>query len=158
MVYHQASTDFTTPTGSDLARMASTSFTGTFPRMKDKKSTSQHALNLVKSASTWNLSEQEQQPLYFKRGDQNGAKEFFDTFGISNNTLNKLLPSVEDSWRDILSSLNRSSATSNEEDTCNMSARNVLNETLRNCTAGNTLIRKKLALALELQNAMYSIG
>ncbi len=161
MGYQQASTDFTTPARLIPRDMANTNFTGTFPRMKEKKSC---ALTAVKSASTWSLSEQDQHTAPSKRGSfriSTGAdfdRDTLKTFGVSENTLNRILPSLEQSWKDVLSNNNGGVNSDGEDTSSGMTARNVLNETLRNCSATNTLIKKKLALALEIQNVMYSIG
>ena len=85
----------------------------------------------------------------------------FDTFGISQDNLNELVPSLEQAWRDIWATNNNSKhhdGTTNEESRCIMTATNVFNETFMNCSANNAALKQRLALALELQNAMYTLG
>ena len=175
MVYQQKTTDFTTPTRSKTPDMPNTNFTGTFPRMRDKTSFSQRPLSSIKSASTWNLfDEGKNKPVNgLKSGSSTSnlvgldlpslrpSISIFDTFGINEDNLNQLVPSLEQAWSDIWTTNNNSKhhdGTINEESGCMMTATNVFNETFMNCSANNAALKQGLALALELQNAINTLG
>ena len=174
MVYQQKSTDFTTPTLSKTPDMPNTNFTGTFPRMRDKTSFSQRPLSSMKSASTWNIFDSgKNKPV---KGLKSGSStcdfvdsdllnlrpsiSIFDTFGINEDDLNQLVPSLEQAWSDIWATNNNSKHHdgTNEESGCMMTATNVFNETFMNCSANNAALKQRLALALELQNAINTLG
>ena len=171
MVYQQESTDFSNPTRSKTPDMANASFTGTFPRMRDKGSVSRQPLGSIKSASTWNLTEgdgNKQSRLENGSSISNildifklrPSSRIYDKFGICDNNLYGLVPPLEQTWRNFVYTNNNSKhdrGTNEGESGCSMTAVNLLNETFKNSSDNNTLFKQKLALALELQNVMYTL-
>ena len=156
--------------------MATANVTGTFPRMRDKKSSSYRPLTSIKSASTWNLChEGKNKPLKVLKSVSSASNlldpdfislrpssSIFDTFGISDGGNNQLVPSLEQAWRDIFATNNnntkRLTGVKDGEPGCIMTPSNLFEETLKNCSVNNAALKQKLALALELQNAMYTLG
>ena len=151
--------------------MANTSFTGTFPRMRDKGSGSRQPLESIKSASTWNLAEGDgNKPSRLENGSSisnildifrlRPSSRIYDKFGICDNNLNALLPPLEQICRNFFYTNNNSkhdTSTNEGESGCNMTAVNLLNETFKNSSDNNTSLKQKLALALELENVMYTL-
>ncbi len=85
----------------------------------------------------------------------------FDTFGVSENVLNHILPSLEQTWKEVL--LEDKAYRLDSDRNGNLystmgAARKILSESLRNSSAKNATLKHKLALALELQNTMNALG
>ncbi len=124
MVFEQGITDFTFESQSECGAHLGGGHLGTFPRTRDKTlNNSQQILPLggssIKATSSINLStnpdevipcntldlhqprQQENNGVHSDTIDDLGLTTF-DTFGVSENVLNQILPTLEQTWKEVL--------------------------------------------------------